>query len=678
MARRGLLKKRIFSAFLFVSLAARSLGIAAPGDRPLPPDTDPVVTPVHPASANLPAHTSHTPTAAARSSPNSEPQIPDSELSLVQAAADPEGTAASPDPAPESDTLRSIPSEPPRRVVPVPTPRRSFEPLEPPPTADNVYYLDSYPINDLYQFLARKARLQFFHNPDLEKIRVTGELFKTTDPLESIKELALQYNLVVYRRGLTLYALTQDQLASLPPQEFRYELKYLHPAGQEAVQNMLGHFLTPDRGLVTYEPKVNMIVVNDNETAIRRVASYLASIDRPRRQISVHVRVLSINLTAGKNVGIDWSQTLGQQGMAITATAAGSLNAALGVAGDIADAATYRTAAYGNKQPLGVTFGPVAVSAILRALYENGNVTVENAPLVITEDNEPANINVVTRIPIVTSTVTTSNGTTDISNEVRYQIDAKDKTDPPQDRREIGTQLAVVPTMLPDGTIRLAITGTVATQVSQTTVTLGTDSSGKALTNSYPVVNEAHLANLARVPNGYSLILGGFITESKSQQINKVPLLGNIPLLGAAFRSKQDTKQRTNLVFIITPTAYDAADPAQAVGINEFNRQHYTAEPNDVYADPQTLGHNAEIYPPELRQALSNPAEQEPDTDPLSPTNPENERSAPVTTRQQREQKRLEQRYRRPDEAPAPRAYLINPQPGRTKRLSEGDRNNEN
>ena len=107
---------------------------------------------------------------------------------------------------------------------------------------------------------------------------------------------------------------------------------------------------------------------------------------------------------------------------------------------------------------------------MLRALYGNNRVSIENAPLVVTEDNEPANVSVVTRTPIVTSTVTTSNGVTNITNEVRYQIDAKDKTDPPQDRREIGTQLAVTPTILPDGTIRLLINGTVATQTGSVAV----------------------------------------------------------------------------------------------------------------------------------------------------------------------------------------------------------------
>ena len=118
-----------------------------------------------------------------------------------------------------------------------------------------------------------------------------------------------------------------------------------------------------------------------------------------------------------------------------------------------------------------------------------------------------------------------------------------------------------------------------------------------------------------------------------------MPVLGNIPLVGYAFRSKNYIKERTNLVFIITPIAYDANSPQQAVGINEKIRQDYSTRPNDNYADPETLGHNADIYPPKLRKALSCPSEQEIDTNPLSERNPENQRAIPVTTREEQKQK---------------------------------------
>jgi Flp pilus assembly secretin CpaC len=518
----------------------------------------------------------------------------------------------------------------PEQVEPAPTPAERLGPNEvgdPMRNTGNSYWLDSYPLNDLYQYLATQASLQYFHSAALDSIKVTGQLFKAADPLEEMHELALQYNLVLYQRGRTIYAKTQEQIADLPQQEFRYELKYLHPT-QDEVQQMLGHFLTSDRASVTFEPKVNTIVVMDNESAIRRISTFLSSVDRPKHQIAIQVRVISIDTTASKGAGVDWSGVLGANGLQVSGT--GHLNLSSLIGTDL------------FKKGASVTVDTNTVSAVLRALYGNNRVSLENAPLVVTEDNEPANVSVVTRTPIVTSTVTTSNGVTNIAQEVRYQIDAKDKTDPPQDRREIGTQLAVTPTILPDGTIRLLINGTVGTQTGSVIVPVSS-----TLSNTYPIINESHIANLARLPAGYSLILGGFINETTTETRSKVPVLGNIPLVGYAFRSKNYSKERTNLVFIITPTAYDAHSPQQAVGVSEKIRQDYSTRDTDNYADPETLGHNADIYPPELRKALSCPSEQEVDTNPLSERNPENQRAVPVTTRAEQKQKKLEQRYRR-------------------------------
>jgi Flp pilus assembly secretin CpaC len=532
------------------------------------------------------------------------------------------------------------PSAVPEQITPAPTPAQNFgsnEPGDSMRNTGNSYWLDNYPLNDLYQYLANEAGLQYFHSGALDTIKVTGQLFKTGDPLENMRELALQYNLVLYQRGHTIYAKTQEQIVDLPQQEFRYELKYLHPS-QDELQQMLGHFLTSDRASVTFEPKVNTIVVMDNESAIRRISTFLNGVDRPKHQISIQVRVISIDTTASKGTGVDWSGVLGANGLQVSAT--GHLNLSSLIGTDL------------FKKGASVTVDTNTVSAVLRALYGNNRVSIENAPLVVTEDNEPANVSVVTRTPIVTSTVTTSNGVTNITQEVRYQIDPKDKTDPPQDRREIGTQLAVTPTILPDGTIRLLINGTVGTQTGSVVVPVSS-----TLSNTYPIVNESHIANLARLPAGYSLILGGFINESTTEAKSKVPVLGNIPLVGYAFRSKNYIKQRTNLVFIITPTAYDANSPQQAVGINEKIRQDYSTKEEDNYADPETLGHNADIYPPKLRKALSCPSEQEVDTNPLSERNPENRRAIPVTTRQERKQKKIEERYR----VPVRRALPVDP-----------------
>ncbi len=162
----------------------------------------------------------------------------------------------------------------------------------------------------------------------------------------------------------------------------------------------------------------------------------------------------------------------------------------------------------------------------------NGRVHEESAPLVITEDNQTSTVRVVNRTPIITSTVTVTNGVSDISNEVRYYLDPSDVAK----NREIGTTLFVTPSILPDNTIRLQIDGTVSTIVGETPVP--TSLGAGAIVNNYPIVNEAHLVNLSRVPSGYSLILGGFVSVDNSVQNNKVPILGSLPLLGQAFRYK--------------------------------------------------------------------------------------------------------------------------------------------
>src|SRR5580704_14793188 len=489
--------------------------------------------------------------------PQALPQTPDS--SPPTPAASPAFTPdAGMQPLPQTPESSPAPT-PAAEVTPTPTPTKltpTNEPGDPTLNTSDSFWLDNYPLNDLLQYLARQANFQFFQNPNLSPIRVTGELFKGRDPLDNIRELALQYNLVLYQKGRTIYALTQDQIATLPQQEFRYELKYLHPRPED-IQRMLGDFLTQAHGTATLEPQINTIVVSDNETVIPKIARYLRSIDVPRRQISIQVRVISITMTGNKYTGVDWSNTLGVNGLTLSGTVQSNLDAAFGFrpVRSFQPPTNVTTTPSLASAGTNVILGPVTVTAVLHALYANTKAHEENAPLVITEDNQPSTVRVVTRTPIIVSTVTVTNGVSNISNDVRYYLDPSDAGKIPP--REIGTTLLVTPSILPDNTIRLAIDGTVAAQVGSISASTGTGSAP----NLYPIVNEAHLVNLSRVPSGYSLILGGFTTLDNSITTNKIPVLGSLPLLGQAFRFKSVTRTRTNLAFIITPIAFPAGNP---------------------------------------------------------------------------------------------------------------------
>jgi type II secretory pathway component GspD/PulD (secretin) len=333
---------------------------------------------------------------------------------------------------------------------------------------------------------------------------------------------------------------------------------------------------------------------------------------------------------------VDWSSTLGQNGLTLSATAQSNLDAAFG----FRPSRTFAPQSNANDlflpthEGTNVVLGPVTVTAILHALYQNVRVHEESAPLVITEDNQTSTVRVVTRTPIITSTVTTTSGVTSISNEVRYYLDPSDVAK----NREIGTTLYVTPSILPDKTIRLQIDGTVSTITSEVAAPTG---STIIPANNFPVVNESHLVNLSRVPNGYSLILGGFVSVSNNLQVNKVPILGSIPVLGEAFRFKQILNTRTNLAFIITPIAFQAANPERSVGVSEHDRGSIIGPERDL-ADPDLIG-RVNDNRTDFRNALSTGEYQKSEKNPVSG------------------HKRLSPKRLNPSQSPIPQTQSANP-----------------
>jgi hypothetical protein len=75
----------------------------------------------------------------------------------------------------------------------------------------DVYRLEDFPMNELFEFLARKAGLQYFFNPDVDRYHVTGELARRANPMDSMQELAAQYGLTVYQQGNIIHLITDSK-----------------------------------------------------------------------------------------------------------------------------------------------------------------------------------------------------------------------------------------------------------------------------------------------------------------------------------------------------------------------------------------------------------------------------------------------------------------------------------
>jgi type II secretory pathway component GspD/PulD (secretin) len=222
---------------------------------------------------------------------------------------------------------------------------------------------------------------------------------------------------------------------------------------------------------------------------------------------------------------------------------------------------------------------------VLRALSE-GNIANQIAnPTLITEDNEQASISIIDRIPIITQTVQPGGGNAGniTTEEVRYKIDTSDKsidTDP-EKHREIGISLVVTPTLLPDGTVRMRMRPRSAQIVEQIKSITG---------NSYPRVTESMVESLARVPNGHSLVVGGFYGESQQRDRNKVPLLGDIPMLNFFFKSKETVKEQASLVFVVTPKSYNPSSVSDTRSAYNRIRGNTALDCEHDWVDPENPG----------------------------------------------------------------------------------------
>ncbi|HQZ27947.1 MAG TPA: hypothetical protein PK648_07350 [Verrucomicrobiales bacterium] len=475
------------------------------------------------------------------------------------------------------------------------------------------FWLRQAKLNDVFQHLAQLGNFQYFHNTELEgpSFVVTGQLM-TDDPIKQMEELSLMYGVTIHQKGNTVYALTAPQLSQLPTEPFRYQLKYLRPSDIEQIKLILTPFLTPGTGIIEFETKTNTLIVMDNVRKLDALSVFLNQIDQPKQQIAIETRILRITSSSRNRIGVDWSSVLGDQGISLGAST--SLNALFNL--PELDTVTKVLTSTGSGNSLNVVtnnreftsdnkrdtayndanlvLSPVAINAVLRALNAGGLAQQESSPTLITEDNEEGLISIIDRIPIITSTISETDAGQNVTEQVRYKIDETDPTGSPIDTREVGVSVAVTPTILPDDTIRMILRPRSAQVVEYVTGPSG---------NLYPRVNESTVTTTARVPNGHSLLIGGFYEEIQSDSTNKVPLLGDLPVVNLLFKSIDKEKEHTSLVFIVTPRLYrpDVTSESDIVS-HEIHESHILPS-NHASPDREHPGTN---YRSDLRSTVDN------------------------------------------------------------------------
>jgi type II secretory pathway component GspD/PulD (secretin) len=168
-------------------------------------------------------------------------------------------------------------------------------------------------------------------------------------------------------------------------------------------------------------------------------------------------------------------------------------------------------------------------NVLIRALKQQGRADILSRPQIMTLDNQAAQVAVGQSVPYLSGSTLTATGASQQS--VLY--------------RDVGVILNVIPKISPDGKVTMRVTPQVSS-VSATNVNLGAGISS-------PVFNQQLLDTTVTARDGETVALGGLITRSDSKSENKVPWFGDLPVLGAAFRYRQQVKKKTELLVILTP-----------------------------------------------------------------------------------------------------------------------------
>jgi general secretion pathway protein D len=282
----------------------------------------------------------------------------------------------------------------------------------------------------------------------------------------------------------------------------------------------------------------NALIINAPEAIYNNLRAVVEMLDVRRAQVFVEVLIVEITVDKAAEFGIQW-QALNGLSSNNTQLIGGTNFGTRGSGRNIIDTATSIGAA-GPGLNLGVVRGQVFIPGIgtitnlgllARALESDANANILSTPNLLTLDNEEAKVVIGQNLPFITG---------------QYAQTGTQTTPTPFqtiERRDVGLTLRVKPQITEGGTVRLAIFQEVSS-VQDLTVN---NASG-------PITNKRSLESNVLVDDGQIVVLGGLLQDSLSSGEDKVPLLGDVPLLGNLFRYGTRKRTKTNLMVFLRPT----------------------------------------------------------------------------------------------------------------------------
>ncbi len=285
-------------------------------------------------------------------------------------------------------------------------------------------------------------------------------------------------------------------------------------ANAEDVKPEIESALTEAVGQVRLDKRSNALIVTELPAKMAQIETIVKAYDTRHRQVHLQAQIVQVTLNDRFDTGIEWEWLSESQDFP-------TLN--------IVQSLPISTEASNPIKMIVGTLGENDVTATIKALHTFGKTEVLSSPSIAALNNEEAKILVGRREAFVTSTVTQAQSTATTAESVEFV--------------DVGVKLFVTPTINDQGFVTMKIRPEVSEVADKLTTA----------TTTIPIVQTSEAETTVMVKDGRTLVIGGLMKQAAEKSVRKVPLLGDLPVVGAFFRSVADNIEKTELVILVTP-----------------------------------------------------------------------------------------------------------------------------
>jgi len=449
-----------------------------------------------------------------------------------------------------------------------------------------------------------------------DKVAATGGTvnmrIEDKSPREAIEIIVEAKGLVMDQgKGDVYYIKTTEEKAKEPTESGNYTFSYA--SAEKALpllQTQLQSGVAPQ-----FDQRTNTIFFRENRSNLDKVRAFLVQIDQPTKQVMIEARLVEVTANPQQSYGINWGGTVGSastpqtfryggsslgtqtmvaaqsvttsvvggvpsttttpllnaQGIPIQAPQIATLPAVNTTNGVLSPTDFLTSGGLSNLgQALGGQFAILSIpsmSATLRLLNEDADTEFLAHPRLVTANNTKATIKITRAQPVPQLNF----------NEQTAQAVFSGFQD-----KEFGNTLVVTPSINKDDFVTMSVQPEISNKVADATFTFG----GATVTS--PVIDKRTLDSNVLIKSGDTLAIGGLLQDEVTKNRTKVPILGDIPIIGYAFQERLNSRVKRNLLVFVTPTiieqGYGTGLEDQVTGLNHSGEE---------YADPNGWRNNA-------------------------------------------------------------------------------------